>query len=105
MTWADHPDEEEAHVHGRRDHAANFNAFVVANADRQWFHLPGRAPPRASGHLMPLSVQLVRDYGPWQAATSQRRREASRIVNKWIGSRELTDREIEVVTMSRTPAA
>jgi hypothetical protein len=104
MTWADHPDDEEAHVDGRRDHAANFNAFVVANADRQWFHLPGRAPPRASGYLLPLSVQLVRGYGPGQAAASQRRHAASKIVNKWIGSRELTDREIEVVTMSRTSA-
>jgi hypothetical protein len=101
MTWADKADEDEARVEGKRDHAANLNAFAVAYADRQWFHLPGRAPPRGSGRLLPLSVQLVRGYSPARAANSDRRREAHRIVSKWVGTRDLTDREIEIVTMSR----
>lgn len=64
MTWSDASDTDHVLVNGRRDHAANLNAFAVVNADRQWFHLPGRAPPRASGQLLPLSVQLVPGYGP-----------------------------------------
>jgi hypothetical protein len=103
MTWADKADEDDVRVDGTRDHAANFNVFAVASADRHWFHLPGRTPPRASGYLLPLSIQLVRGYSPARAATSKRRQGAAAIVNKWIGKRDLTDREIKVVTMSRTP--
>jgi hypothetical protein len=100
MTWADKAEEDDPSVRGRRDHAANFNAFTVATADRQWFHLPGRTPPRASGKLLPLSTQLVSGYTPVAAAASQRRQRAAAIVNKKVG-RELADRKIEVVTMSR----
>ena len=103
MTWSDKADEEGTRLEGRRDHAANVNAFVVANADRHWFHLPGRPPPRASGRLLPLSVQIVEGYTPAAAAESRRRESAARIVEKWIGTRELTDREIEIVTMTRQP--
>jgi hypothetical protein len=51
MTWADNPDDEGSRVRGTRDHAANLDAFTVASADRQWFHRPGKPPPRASGNL------------------------------------------------------
>lgn len=105
MTWLDRADDDRIGVRGTRDHAANFNAFTVANADRQWFHLPERPPPRASGYLLPLSIQLVDGYSPVRAATSQRRAKAAEIVNKWIGTREFTDREIEVVTVSRRSAS
>jgi hypothetical protein len=101
MTWADKADDDHVRVVGKREHAVNFNAFVVANADRHWFHLPGRVPPRASGRLLPLSVQVVDAYSAVHAAHSARRRRAAEIVNKWIGTREMTDRDIEVVTMSR----
>jgi hypothetical protein len=100
MTWSDKPDEDDPRVNGARDQAANLNAFTVATADRQWFHLPGAAPPRASGKLLPLSPQLVRGYTPLAAATSQRRQQTSAIVNEKIG-RNLDDREIQVVTVSR----
>jgi hypothetical protein len=103
MTWADKPDEEDAVVPGTRDAAANLNAFTVATADRQWFHRPGRIPPRASGLLMPLSTQFMSGYTPIRAATSLRRRRASEIVRAKVG-RDLADREVEVVTMSRQSA-
>lgn len=101
MTWADHADEDNASLRGRRDHAANANAFTVAAADRQWFHLPGRPSPRASGRLLPLSTQLIQGYTPTAAAGSQRRERAGAIANEKIG-RDLTDRDIEFVTMSRS---
>jgi hypothetical protein len=100
MTWADNPDEDDPRVHGTRDHAANLNAFTAASADRQWFHLPGHTPPRASGRLLPLSTQLISGYTPLAAAASERRQRVATIVNKKVG-RELADREIEVVTVSR----
>lgn len=101
MTWADKADEDHASLRGIRDHAANANAFTVAAADRQWFHLPGRPSPRASGRLLPLSTQLVHGYTPTAAAASERRQRAAAIANEKIG-RELTDRQIEFVTMSRS---
>jgi hypothetical protein len=103
MTWSDTPDDEAARVVGRRDHAANFNAFTVATADRQWFHLPGPTPARAAGKLLPLSTQLIRGYTGMAAATSKRRQRVQAIVEKKIG-RDLDDREIELVKISRPQA-
>lgn len=100
MTWADKADDEDTRRRGTRAHAANFNAFAVATADRQWFHQPGPTPPRASGKLLPLSTQLLTGYTPHSTATSRRRQRAAAIVNEKVG-RDLADREIEVVTMSR----
>lgn len=100
MTWSDNPDDEHVRVRGTRDHAANLNAFTVASADRQWFHRPGASPPRASGNLRPLSLELVPGYTEVAAATSRRRARVSKIANGKLG-RELTDLEIEVVTVSR----
>jgi hypothetical protein len=101
MTWADVADDDRARVAGRRDHASNFNAFTAAAADRQWFHAPGPPPPRASGRLLPLSTQLVRGYTTQAAENSRRRERISEIANEKIG-RDLEDREIEVVTMTRS---
>jgi hypothetical protein len=100
MTWADKADDVDTRCRGTRAHAGNFNAFTVAAADRQWFHQPGPTPPRASGRLLPLSTHLLTGYTPLAAATSQRRERAAAIVNQKLG-RDLTDREIEVVTVSR----
>lgn len=100
MTWSDHFDDDHVRSKGTRDHAANLNAFTVASAERQWFHRPGRVPPRASGNLRPLSLELVPDYTPVAAAKSTRRALVSASTKKKVG-RDLRDREIEVVTMSR----
>jgi hypothetical protein len=101
MTWADTLDNEHVRVRAGRRHAANFNAFTVAAADRQWFHRPGPPPPRASGRLLPLSTQLLPGYDAHAAAHSKRRARASVIANSKIG-RELADREIEVVTIRKS---
>jgi Protein of unknown function (DUF4238) len=103
MTWADKADDEDARVAGTRDHALNFNAFTAAAADRQWFHQPGPRPPIGSGRLLPLSTQIVRGYTPEAATASRRRQRAAEIANRKLG-RELDDREIEVVTMTRGDA-
>lgn len=101
MTWSDHADDEHARVRGTKDDAANLNAFTVASADRQWFHRPGKPPPRASGNLRPLSLQLVPDYTREAAAASRRRKHVSAITKEKT-ERDFRDREIEVVTFSRS---
>ncbi len=103
MTWADKPDDEDARVAGRRQHAMNFNAFTMANADRQWFFLPGTSAPRAAGKVQPLSLELVRGYTPEGAARSERRAQVSAHTKEKVG-RELSDREVMRVKVSRSAA-
>jgi hypothetical protein len=102
MTWSDLPDDAYTRVRGTWHHAANFNAFTVAAADRQWFHSPGDSPPIASGKLMPVSPELIPEYRPAAAAASRRRARASEIAKERIDNdRDFRDQEIEVVTVSR----
>jgi hypothetical protein len=103
MTWSDDFDDAHIRVRGTRDHARNLNAFTVAASDRQWFHLPETSPPVGSGNFHPLSIELIPGYGAQTAARSQRRTRADAIVRKKIG-RDIKDREIEVVTITRPKA-
>jgi hypothetical protein len=83
MTWLDDHDAATPCLHGSRQHAASLNAFAVANADREWFHLPGTNPPLAfGGRLLPLSPELIRGYSSHQVEPSHRRSE----VAKWLES-------------------
>jgi hypothetical protein len=100
MTWSDLPDDDHVRVTGTRDHAANFNAFTVAAADRQWFHRPDVSPPIASGNLLPVSPALIPDYTAAAAAASGRRAKTSEIAKARIDS-DFRDQEVEVVTVSR----
>ena len=62
---------------------ANLNAFTIANADREWFHLPATSPPVALGApFFPLSPELVRGYGAHAVLPSQRRSK----VETWLES-------------------
>lgn len=56
MTWADRSDQMHVPIPPRA--AAELNAFTIAQADRQWMHVPGHRPPIAEGPLLPL-VRLV----------------------------------------------
>jgi hypothetical protein len=93
MTWADIPDDEQARTRGSRHHAANFNAFTVAQRDRQWFHLPGTNPPLASGQLLPVSLELVKGYSAATASRSKRLATVWDHVQTKLG-RGLEDRDI-----------
>lgn len=72
MTWIDERDGTTARLVGDAQQAGTLNAFAVANADRQWFHLPGTNPPVASGQLTPLAPQLMPGYAASTIAASQR---------------------------------
>jgi hypothetical protein len=102
MTWRDEADDQDCRVRGTRDHAANLNAFTIAHAERQWFRQPGAPTPTASGRLLPLSTQFFGDYGADTAGRSQRRAITSAKVQPMMG-RDLRNRDIDVVTMSRKP--
>jgi hypothetical protein len=72
MSWVagrDHP----ALVTGDGRHIATAKAFVVANADAQWFHKPDAEPWRLpAGPRGPLSVDLIPGYGVDVASGSKR---------------------------------
>jgi Protein of unknown function (DUF4238) len=98
LTWADLQDHDPHRVRGRRQHAGNLNAFTVAQADRQWFHAPGKSPPIASGRLLPLSPELVRGYDRRAAQTSLRRSKAGEVVSSLIGQPAAPSQTIVYVT-------
>lgn len=100
MTWSDAPDDEETRVDGSHAHAMNFNAFTIASADRQWFYYPGAWPPRAAGRIPPLSPELVRGYTA-EAATTSARRAAARAYAQEKINRDISDREVVRVKVSR----
>jgi Protein of unknown function (DUF4238) len=98
MTWLDEPDGPI--VKGARQHATNINALTVAQAERQWFHLPGVSPPLATGLLLPISPELVRPYDQATAVSSRRRAEITRRTQPRLGDHSL-DQSFEIVTVDR----
>lgn len=84
MTWMDRADAPSP-VRGRKHHAANLNSFVVAQAEKQWFHLPGRKPRSGSGRFEPLSADLVPGYNATAAASSARRQRTHESQQRKIG--------------------
>jgi hypothetical protein len=91
-------------VRGHREHAANVNAFTIANADRDWFSLPGFGTPRGSGRLLPIAPALIRGYSAATAWSSFHRAEVTRQVQPLIG-REIHELdEITVVKVSQPSA-
>jgi len=62
------------------------------------------APPIGTGKFLPLSLELVAGYSFEAAARSRRRAKTSEYAQEKIG-RELSDREIRVVDVSRPPTA
>jgi hypothetical protein len=75
MTWRDLPDDPRP-VSGRAHHALNFNAFTVAESEKQWFYRPGSPRPRIrDGLWLPLCAELVEGYSTVAAASSRLYRE------------------------------
>ena len=81
MTWSDLPDIGEPQP-APVEHAAEMNALVIGQADKQWMHLPGTEPPAASGELRPLSERYERGYGVLSLGTSRRRAVAVRFLRR-----------------------
>jgi hypothetical protein len=97
MTWRDAQDTDP--FSGKRQHAANLNAFTVAHAERQWFHHPAGSPPLVGGRLMPISPELARGYTASEARSSERRAEIIKRVQPRIGDPSL-EQGFEIVFVS-----
>jgi Protein of unknown function (DUF4238) len=99
MTWLDEPDDPEV-ARGLGRHIATADAFVAASADAQWFHQPDVTPWRLTkGRRGPLSADLVAGYNAEVAMQSQRRNQATAIMNANAGAGPSND-PISVVTVT-----
>jgi len=98
MTWLDDCDTLMP-LRGTRDHAANVNAFTVAEAERQWFHMPGSSPPIASGRLLPISPSLIPPYDR-VSADSARRKRIGELIQPRLGDSGL-NQDVEIVKVAR----
>lgn len=94
MTWANGPDTRAA---AYKHDAGSLNAFTVAEASPQWFHLPGVSPPVTSGSLTPLSPRVVQGYTDQAARNAGRRARAQQIVQPKIGQDTFREMTTEVV--------
>jgi hypothetical protein len=69
--WVDRSDQHDISL--AMSAASEFNAFTVAQADREWMHQPGDEPEIATGTLHPL-VRLIEPAYDWAALLRSARR-------------------------------
>ncbi|HYQ79198.1 MAG TPA: DUF4238 domain-containing protein [Solirubrobacterales bacterium] len=83
MTWRNGPDAPEI-VDGNREMARNINGFTRAEAELEWFSLPGVSPPLPSerSRLLPLSTAIYRDYDLRSVEQSARRAQAIQLTRQ-----------------------
>jgi hypothetical protein len=99
MTWSDGFDDDANHAKGKRHHAKNANAFTRAQADKQWFYMPGTAPVVGKRRRFPpISTELVNGYSIDAAANSRRRAAVAGTIKD---GRDLSDREVTIVSITR----
>jgi Protein of unknown function (DUF4238) len=99
LTWL-HDEDTPQPITGQGRHLATANAYVVANADKQWFHEPGVQPWIANGVRRPLSDELVGDYDASAAQSSPRRAEARKHVMAEVAA-PLSNEPVSMVTVTR----
>lgn len=102
MTWRNEK-STVAPLAGEGRHLATANAFVVANADTQWFHEPQVDPWTARGRRPALAPELLAGYGLSEAEASQRRTRARQLANDE-RRRDLSNDPVEVVSEKPLPA-
>jgi hypothetical protein len=96
MTWADLPDRVEP-VEAPAPYAAEMNALVIAQADKQWMHRLGSEPPVAHGPIRPLSRAFENRYTVDAVRASRRRATTAQYLHRVRNRRFIND--IEVVTV------
>lgn len=101
MTWR-YEKSIGAPVVGSGRHLSTANAFVVANADTQWFHEPDVDPWMARGPRPPLGQDLLAGYSVSEARNSQRRA-ATRDLATAEAHRDLSNDPVEVVDDEALP--
>lgn len=94
MDWVDRSDKHNVSLD--MSVASEFNAFTVAQADREWMHQPGDEPEIATGRLEPLSRLVEPSYDRSTLQSSARRARAQQFLA------EVQDRQyvntVEVLT-------
>lgn len=85
--WVDLPDP--APCEAGDEIAAHANAFVVAQADRQWMHSPGASCPVAEGPFVPLTTRRDPSYNASRVQASVRRAFAAGEISRSAGRRHL----------------
>lgn len=103
MTWLDEEDDRAERVEAARHHASAINAFTVANADRQWFYLPGTTPPVGTGRFYPLSTEFIDGYNAEVARRSRIRAAIGERVNARLG--ENLPKDYDIVRLHERPAS
>jgi hypothetical protein len=99
MTWSDSFDDDANRTQGKRHHAKNANAFTRAQADKQWFYMPGTAPVIGKRRRFPpISTELVKGYSIVAAANSHRRAAVAGTIEE---GRDLSDREVTIVSIRK----
>ena len=102
MTWDDEDDELDP-VDVPAPYAAETNALVIAQADKQWMHQLGPEPPVALGTVRPLSRAFSDGYTAETARVSRRRAQTARYLHR-VRNREYLN-DFEVVTIRRNSRA
>jgi Protein of unknown function (DUF4238) len=102
LSWTPQPDNIDM-ARGEFRHAADVNRTTYAQADRHWFHRPGRrppllAPPWLDTFCEPISYDLVPGYSFEVAAISRRRSEADKLMKELIESQATDAMRFVVVT-------
>jgi len=93
MTWVDEPDRA-GRVRAREEAAEEINAFVVAQADRQWMHRIGAKPPIGQGPFKPLARIFETGYSRRTVEHSARRQFASRYLLRVRGKKFVSEIEM-----------
>ena len=102
MTWDDEDDELDP-VDVPAPYAAETNALVIAQADKQWMHQLGPEPPVALGTVRPLSRAFSDGSTAETARVSRRRAQTARYLHR-VRNREYLN-DFEVVTIRRNSRA
>lgn len=94
MDWVDHSDQHD--ISFEISAASEFNAFTIAQADREWMHRPGDEPDVAEGALEPLSRLLEPTYNRFALLRSARRASAQHFLTS-VQGRQFVD-SVEVLS-------
>lgn len=104
MTWLPEPDAEKP-VLGARHHPRNINAFTIAEAQQQWFYVPGTRPPVGAGTFLPISSDLYVGYDAATAWRSPLRERVDRAIQPKIGADLADSSEVEMVRVREAATA
>ena len=101
--WLDEPDDGPPRD-GARHVMSNINFSVRAQADLQWFHLPGVSVPHPTAIYRPVSYELHRSYGSREVEHSERRRRVKAMIDEMIAAGGIP-RKMSLLSVQRSAAA